>query len=196
MNGYLTLACSVVVGVVFASSAASKLRSASSLEGFIDGVGELTGSPPSRAWWLGRVVIADELLIAVLTGLPQAGAIGPLLADLTTAAFTAAIIRVTAARTGATSSCHCFVTSRGPVGWRHVVRNLLLMAVATCAAAGRAGSRALAPGARPLEAAVAVSAALVVGAIVLFWDDLASVLVDIGDPSAGAPSSHRPEERS
>lgn len=175
---HVLVACRCLLAVVFAASAFGKLRSRRAFEEFtsatrrlapgwairpLRGTGATTG-----AHRLAAVVVAGELAIPPLLLLPGVDGVGFALAGLLLAAFTAAV--AAALRHGDRVTCHCFGAADQPLHPAHVVRNLLLLAVA---GTGLVLTLA-APAAAPTLTGVAVGAgAAVVAALpVLLFDDL------------------------
>ncbi len=118
-----TLAAAAL-GLVFLAAAATKL-------------GDL-GAWPTQAAALGapqslvRVVPWWELALGALLVVGAARPWPAVLAGLTLVAFTALIVRVL--RRGQHPPCACFGGVRArPLGWGHVVRNAVLMALAVVA---------------------------------------------------------------
>ncbi|WP_018352560.1 MauE/DoxX family redox-associated membrane protein [Longispora albida] len=165
---YVSVGLRVVVAVVFCVSAASKLRGVSAFREFRAAVAQL--APPLKGVRgpVAVVVIAAEVVAAVLMLLaPLAGFV---LAFVLLAAFTAGLAGVL--RRGVSASCRCFGGGAAPVRGRHVWRNAVLLVVAGAGVAVPAGGVLAAPGVMVAVAAGAVAAVLVVR-----WDDLAEVLV-------------------
>ncbi|MEU6477103.1 MauE/DoxX family redox-associated membrane protein [Streptomyces sp. NPDC047017] len=173
---YALLAVRLLVGIVFAVSAAGKLRGAAAFRGFEDSARAM-GVPARLGRPVAVAVVAGECAAVVLLALGPGGAPGFALTLLLLAAFTAGILRTL--RRGTKASCSCFGASTVPIGRRHVVRNTVLLAL--CAfglAAGLAGTPA------PDQAAgvlIAAFAALVGALLVIFTDELGS-LFDDGAP--------------
>jgi uncharacterized membrane protein YphA (DoxX/SURF4 family) len=168
---YLTLACRCAVGAVFLVSVSSKLRSRPAFQAFVSWLAALpvplVRSQPRAA---AAVTGAAEALIVVLVALPWTFRPGLALAAVVLAVFTAgtglAVVR------GADAPCQCFGASISPLGWRHVVRDALLGAVAV-AGATAAGSS----GVRPAAAALSLGIGLMAAAFAVFSDDLAVLFV-------------------
>jgi hypothetical protein len=171
---YLLVACGVLLALVFATSAASKLRGRTALAEFTAAVGRLGAVGADRARVLAVVVAAAEALVAVLFAVAAAVRSRPVAAvafacsALLLAGFTVAI--VAARRRGEAVPCRCFGPSRTPLGPQHVVRNavLLLAAGIGLAAAGGASRGA----ADPAELAVAAGAGLVLALLVIATDEI------------------------
>jgi hypothetical protein len=191
---YVVLAARCLVGVVFAVSALTKLRTRTALRDFAGSLGQF-GVPLRRRRPLGLAVGLAEATIPVLLVAALAGdaAAGPTaramagagfgLAAILLAGFTTAIAR--ARRRGVRVPCRCFGASATPLGRQHLVRNGLLLAAV---AAGLAGVTIGPAGPADLGgAAVAALAGSVAGALVTVSHDLLDLLGVSGtDPAAGS----------
>jgi hypothetical protein len=168
MAGYCALACRMLIGIVFAASALSKLRGRTEYRAFARWLGQLPLPGPLRGAPAAAAVAVTETAIVVLL-IPAATAVaGLVLSAVTLAAFGAGTL-VTVRRDPAIP-CRCFGASQSPMSTWHVARDLLL-AVAAVGAAAAASSPAPAAGGIALALAVAVTAAV---PTVLF-DDLLSI---------------------
>jgi hypothetical protein len=168
MAGYCALACRMLIGIVFAASALSKLRGRTEYRAFARWLGQLPLPGPLRGAPAAAAVAVTETAIVVLL-IPAATAVaGLVLSAVTLAAFGGGTL-VTVRRDPAIP-CRCFGASHSPMSTWHVARDLLL-AVAAVAAAAAASSPAPAAGGIALALAVAVTAAV---PTVLF-DDLLSI---------------------
>jgi hypothetical protein len=175
---YLGLACRCVVGVVFLVSASGKLRSRPAFRAFASWLAALPvplvrRQPRAAA----GVMAAAEALIVILVALPWTVRPGLALAAAVLAVFTAGTWLAVAR--GADAPCQCFGVSASPLGWRHVVRDAVLGAIAVAGAAAGSG------GARPAAAAVGLGAGLVAAGFVVFLDDLAVLFTRTGEPAPG-----------
>lgn len=131
MLHYLQISGWFLVGTVFLVAVGRKLSSATALSSFVGSVRELRIVPRPLAGPVAAVVVGAETavpaaLAAVWLGLDPVAGLG--LAVLLLSGFTTAI--VLAMRQGSSAPCACFGASALPLGRRHVVRNLLLAAVA------------------------------------------------------------------
>lgn len=172
---YAALISRGLLGVVFAVSAGSKLRSATAFRAFASWLGALPGLPA-----LGRpmaaVLATAEAVTAVLLAVPWTGQAGLVLAAGLLALLAAGTFAV--ARTGVRTPCQCFGTSAAPLSARHVLRNVLLGAAA---AIGAACPGPVAAG--PAAVILCLDAGAFAALLVLFLDDLARFLAGPG-PSA------------
>jgi hypothetical protein len=169
---YLALACRGLIGLVFAVSVITKLRSGPAFREFTSWLASLP-LPLVRRRATAAAMAAAEAAIVVLTGLPGTARAGLILAAVTLAVF-ATGTGLAVAR-GADQPCQCFGTSATPLGRRHVVRDIVLgvVAVAGAVAAG-------AGGARPAGVVVSLVAGLAVALFVVFLDDLAALFAGPG----------------
>jgi hypothetical protein len=186
---YVLLGACGLVGVVFLVSATSKLRSRLAFTEFVASLRQYGLLP--RAWLrpVGLAVALAEAAIPALLAAPMAVAPSSEAARLATGAgfvlagallvgFTLAILL--ALRRGASASCRCFGASETPLGLRHVVRNVLLLAIA---AAGVAAAVAASAGsAHPGGAVIAVLTGLVAGVFVTAFDDLVDLFATSPGP--------------
>ncbi|WP_433796896.1 MauE/DoxX family redox-associated membrane protein [Actinoplanes sp. CA-252034] len=157
----------VLIGLVFAVSAFTKLRSRGAFAAFRASVADMRVVARPLAGPVAAVVAATELAIPVLLLVPRAAAAGLVLAVLLLTAFSAGIARELAA--GTTASCRCFGVSAAPFGRHHLYRNgvLALLAGAGVVAAVRPGQ-----GADPAVAAITAGAAAVAALLVVMLDDI------------------------
>jgi Methylamine utilisation protein MauE len=176
---YLALACRGVIGLVFAVSAVSKLRSGPAFREFTSW---LAGLPlpglRRRPGLVAAVLAAAETAIVALVALPWTARAGLVLAAAVLAAFTAGTWLAVAR--GAGRPCQCFGASATPMSRLHVARDLVLCLVAAggAAAAGAGGTR-------PAGVALSLMAGLAVALFVVFLDDLAALFSGSGDAGPG-----------
>jgi hypothetical protein len=168
MAGYCALACRMLIGIVFAASAFSKLRSKTEYRAFARWLGQLPLPGPLRGAPAAAAVAVTETAIVVLLIPAATAAAGLVLSAVTLAAFSAGTL--VTVRRGPAIPCRCFGASQSPMSTWHVARDLLL-ALLAAAAAVAASTPAPAPGGIALALAVAVTAAV---PTVLF-DDLLSI---------------------
>jgi hypothetical protein len=174
---YSALACRALIGLVFAVSAFTKLRSPGTFRDFASWLADLPGLPAVGRAPAGIVLAAAEAAAVVLVALPWTWEAGLVLAAAVLAVLAGGVAAV--ARTGVNTSCRCFGTSSVPLGRRHAARNAVLCAAAAVGAAG-IGSRAT----RPAGVALSLGLAVVAAMFVVFFDDLAAVFA-AGEPMPG-----------
>jgi uncharacterized membrane protein YphA (DoxX/SURF4 family) len=174
---YLMFASRCVLLVVFAASAAGKLRGASAFKAFRQATAALVPWARPVAAGLAAVVIAAELGIVLLLAIPATTRWGLVAAFALLTAFTVAI--AAALRRGNTAPCRCFGRSDSPLRTRHLVRNGILLLVA-------ATGGVMPGGGEPLGQALAGVAAVALALLVLNFDALADLFV-------GPPGPLRPK---
>jgi hypothetical protein len=128
LGGAVGLGCCWLVAVVFAISAAGKLRTAAMRAAFRRSVADMAVLPARAAGTIAATVPAAEAAAAVLLVVPPTAALGSVLALGLLAAFTTGIVLVL--HRGTRAQCLCFGTTERPYGPRHLVRNGLLAAAA------------------------------------------------------------------
>jgi methylamine utilization protein MauE len=161
---YLELCCRTLLVVVFAVAAYGKATA------FADFTGSLRGLPMLPDVLLPALavaVLAGETAIVVLLALPHGGTVGATVAGLTLFAFGA--LAVFSARRKLGIRCRCFGTNAGELGTSQAVRNAVLVAIAV--AAGYA-ARTAGHGVATADVAAA-SFGVVLGCLIVRWDDLA-----------------------
>ncbi|MFG1948730.1 MauE/DoxX family redox-associated membrane protein [Nonomuraea sp. NPDC048826] len=159
------VACQVVLAVVFAVSAVTKIRSVAALRAFAS---SLTAVPSGSRMTVAVGVAGAEAAVPFLMLVPP---LGLALSGLLLAGFTAVI--VASMRAGVRTPCRCFGGSATPLGPVHVTRNalLLLVVVTGLIALVRPGGQA------PLEGlAVAASAGLVGAVLLIVLDDIVDLV--------------------
>lgn len=125
---YLALAARAALLLVFLVSAVSKLRGRRYFRGFADSLRPI--APPRLTKVTAAAVAAAEAVCVLLLALPATARYGSLLAVALLAAFTLAA--GWAVGTGRQLSCRCFGSQARPLSPRHVLRNVLLLALAGC----------------------------------------------------------------
>lgn len=172
----LSVATSVLCGLVLLVSALSKVRSGADYTDFVASVPAF-GIPARWTRSFAAATVAAEFVIAlVLLGSVFAGrwsaAVGLVLAAGLFGVLTAAVWRAVARRSGAV--CRCFGRTRTTLARRHVVRNASLLGIAVLGLVSLLVVE-VAAGAVAVWLAVAVGA---VGAVlVVRFDDLADLVV-------------------
>ncbi|MEO7734526.1 MAG: MauE/DoxX family redox-associated membrane protein [Kofleriaceae bacterium] len=150
----------IALATVFVVAATSKLRSRAAFHDFLESLPGF-GVPAARS--IGAALVLAELGAAgALVGWPR---VGGSLAALLLTGFSAGIVRVLGRPEPV--QCRCFGASRSIVGRSHLVRNLVLAALAVAVAvADRDAARA------SLELLAATAGGLGLGLLVTRWDDL------------------------
>jgi uncharacterized membrane protein YphA (DoxX/SURF4 family) len=158
--GYLALAARAALLLVFLVSAVSKLRGRRHFRGFADSLRSV--APPRLTQVTAAAVAAAEATCVLLLALPATARYGFMLAAALLAAFT--LVAGWAVGTGRQLSCRCFGRQARPFGPPHLLRNVLLLALAGCGL-----------GAGPVPVAgglVAVAAGGTVALILISLDDV------------------------
>lgn len=180
-----TLACRGLIGMAFAVSAFTKLRSVRSFRDFASWLGALPLLAAAGRPAVAKVIAVAEAVVVVLLALPWTWRGGLLLATAVLAVFAAGAAAV--ARAGVRAPCHCFGASAVPLGTRHVLRNIVLCAAAAAGAAG-IGPEYM----RPASVALGLGAAAIAAMFVVFLDDLAAVLAaPVPVAGDGGPAGRR-----
>jgi hypothetical protein len=126
---YVEVGCRCLIGLVFALAAAGKLRSRAAFGEFVE---SLRAMRLLSGRWIGpaaTAVVIGEVLTVVLVATPGAlAAFGFACGAALLTAFAAGI--ATARRRGARPRCRCFGARGAELSGHHVVRNLVLAALA------------------------------------------------------------------
>jgi hypothetical protein len=166
--GYVLVGARVLIGLVFAVSALTKVHNRRSFAAFRSSIIDMRLLPEPLVTPVAVTVVATELAIPALLLTPATPAAGFVLAVLLLAAFSIGVARVLAA--GTTASCRCFGVSAAPFGRHHLYRN---GALAVVAAAGLlAAVRSASPGADPAGTAITAGTAAVTALAVVMLDDI------------------------
>ncbi|MFJ4585173.1 MauE/DoxX family redox-associated membrane protein [Streptomyces echinatus] len=186
MLGHVLLGCSILLGVVFTVSTASKVRDRTSFVAFIRSVWQLRLLPDRWVSSVATGVVAAEAVVPVALLVGHVGvlldgwspwralvAAGLGLGLLLLLVFTAVIVRAT--RQGIRAACRCFGSSGAPLGMRHVVRNVLLAALATTGAVVALGAEQGSVG--PLGSVVAAAAGALLALVFVVFDDMVELFV-------------------
>lgn len=169
---YVEVACRLLLATVFGIALVSKVSTATGWTAFENSVRDMAVVPPSRVWLAARASVATEATVVVFLLIPHmiVGIAGFLLAAGLLAVFAWAIILVV--RRKQAISCRCFGTSTTPLSARHIVRNLLLIAVALAGAVATADTTE----AQLAGAVLAGVVGAVIGMLVAMLDDLVALL--------------------
>ena len=182
---YVMVSSRCLIGLVFAFSAFAKLRNPSAFREFRDWLAALPLQTVSAWPDLAAMVLAiAEVAIVMLLALPWTWRGGLVFAAAVLAIFSAGTLL--ALHREAQVPCQCFGTSRSPLGRRHVLRNLLLCAVAVAGAAYAGGH-----GVRLEGVLIALVAGAVAALFVVFLDDLAALLANDAQAGSMSASSQR-----
>jgi hypothetical protein len=172
---YAALTCRVLIGLVFAVSAFTKVRTITAYREFASWLASVP-LPLAGHGAVPPFLAGAEAAIVILVAIPATVLPGLVLAAVTLAVLTtgSAVAVARAARV----TCRCFGSSRTPLALRHVLRNGFLLAGAVAGAlagavAGARGTSAIAP--HPAAIALSLVAAMAAATFVVFLDDLAAV---------------------
>jgi hypothetical protein len=169
---YVEVFCRVLLATVFVGAVAGKVGGRSAYQGFVRSLRDMA-IPNGLIRMAAPATVAAEALTAVLLLAPLRPTVllGFILATTLLGAFAAVVGR--ALRRGVRAPCRCFGGSATPLGARHIIRNVILMALAG------AGIAATAAGHGRLQIAptlIAASAGLVIGLATIALDDLVSLV--------------------
>lgn len=159
MLALVGLACRTVLVIVFAVALASKVHSRNNFRAFADSLSAL------GARRLAGIVVAAEAAVVVLLALPTVW--GFIVAIGLLAVFIAGIVRVVQGKRKV--NCRCFGAGGAELNGSHVVRNALLVAVATVGWIAEDQSTFAWANTR---GAICLAAGALIGLVFVRWDDL------------------------
>jgi Methylamine utilisation protein MauE len=183
---YLIPVCQGLLAVVFLASAASKLRSGQALRAFTTSLVSMRLVRDARARQVAVAVAVAEAVVVVLLAVPLTRDIG-FTAAAALLVVLAAGVAVVLTR-GTAEPCRCFGASSTPLSGRHLIRNLLLTAVALAGLTGPAGQHS------STWSIVALLAGACAGLLVTMLDDLVALFAPAPTPRRrpdGVPSRGR-----
>lgn len=170
---YLLLTIQFIVGGVFAVSAFGKMRAQTA---FVRSLAEFD-VPEQVRGLVGAVVTIAEVAVVVLVAVPVTSVVGLVLGAVLLLGL-AVVIGVTVRR-GRRPRCRCFGVEGAPLRGAHVVRNVVLAALAAAGVVIAATANAsFVFSAGPFVVAGVV--AVVVLAVVVGFDDLLEVVAPAG----------------
>jgi hypothetical protein len=171
---YVVVGLRGLIVLVFVVSAASKLRGRHAYAEFVAATGRLSPRPlrAAMARRLAAGVVAVELAVVALVLAPRITSIGFAVAATLLLAFTGAILL--ALRRGERAPCRCFGSAEQPLGYPHVVRNLVLLAAC---ALGLVGGQLVVSSPSPGGALLAVAAGALVATVVAISDDITALFI-------------------
>ncbi len=174
-----SMACRAVLGLVFAVSAVSKVRSRAAWRSLGTWLAGMPFRPLRLKGMPLALVLAEAAVVALVAAAPLAGLISGAALSLTLTVGLWLVVR-----SGSRQPCLCFGTSSEPVGSQHVLRNggLLALAVAGSVCAGTAAGHP--PG--PAESMLAAIAGLATALLVIFFGDISALFRQGADLPAGA----------
>jgi len=182
---YVSVGLLAALWCVFAASGGSKVRSRAAQRAFAESLRPLPLLPGRLVAPVAVVVTTVEVVlvlglgwsvVAVAAGWPVSRGSGAAVLALTVLLLSVLTIGVVLAVRGDTgASCACFGATQQPLGWRHVVRNSILLAMAATALLFVVVAR---PQALPLAGVLIALVAGATGALLLIrLDDLVELFL-------------------
>jgi uncharacterized membrane protein YphA (DoxX/SURF4 family) len=181
---YVSFGCRVLTGLVFVVAGITKLRD---VDGFRKAMLALAPVPVALSAVVARAVIGVELLVAVLLAVPGTVMSGLALGLVLNLVFAAAIVLTR--RAGRRAACRCFGRTEQPLGARHVVRDLVLAAVALLGIAAALAANSSATAAGLLVAGLSGGLG---GLLVILFDDIVALFAP--GPTGRRSSAEEAEE--
>jgi hypothetical protein len=182
----VSLACRVLLGIVFVVSVVSKVHSRRAWRSYCSWLAGLPLRPLARRGVPADLVVAESAVV-VLVAMPFAAAAGLVAGSALCLALTIGLF--TAVRRGSRQPCHCFGSSSEPLGGQHVARNALLFASAVtgsaCAVAASTRSLGWA------EAALCVLGGMTGAILIIFLGDIAGLIMPAAPPVSGSAPMQR-----
>jgi len=183
---YLVIGIRCLIGTVFLASFFGKVVGRGAFATFVTSVREMRLLPPRLARPAALVVVGVEPAVCVLLAVSRPPVTGIALLAASGLLMSFAVAIGVAVHRGVRKPCRCFGTSTVPLGWLHVVRNVVLATLAVSALmAGSASGPVTAGG-----LAVASLAGLLLGSFVVVLDDVVALFKPL-DRLAGASGDTR-----
>lgn len=185
MAGYVLLAARGLLTAIFAYAFFTKVRSRDGARNFLTTVRKLTMLPARSATVIAVTFTGCEAATAVLVALPWTSRIGFTLAAGMLVFFIGVVFRAVRGRVFA--ECGCFGDKSSVMSYPLIVRNVLLLAVATPGVLMAAGQ----PVSNPASAGGALAVGLLIAAgLVRYYDTVVRVVLIRRYPAvASAPKS-------
>ena len=158
----LETSCQTALALVYATAALGKARPGTAFDGFVASLPAF--GLPARAAVAASLVLAEASTVLLLCLCPRVGFVA---AAALMSSFTVGVVATVQARRQV--ACHCFGAAAVVLGRRHIVRNLILVALAV---AGALATRGAGQPSLVGERAAAGLLGLVVGALIIRWDDV------------------------
>jgi hypothetical protein len=177
MLEYVELGCRVVLALVLVSAVVGKARSAASARIFVATLADVGWLPVRLRTRTAYLVVLAEAVTAVLLVVPATATAGLALAALVFGCFTAVLAE--SVWRGRPMGCACFGGAAEQVGASHVVRAVVLIAIAATGSAARLAAPASPT--RPAGILATLALAGFAALLVVRWTDLAFILM----PRAG-----------
>ncbi|SCG77504.1 MauE/DoxX family redox-associated membrane protein [Micromonospora humi] len=197
---YVPLGLLTALWWVFTSSGWSKIRSPAGQRAFADSLRPLPLLPARLVSPVALLVTATELglvlgtgwsMVALTAGWPVARPVAALVlaaALLLLTVLTAGVVLAVHHDTGA--RCACFGATPQPLGWRHVTRNTILLAMTIAAGVTVAVTRP--HPLPPAGALISVAAGWTSALILVRLDDLVDLFRQTPAPGRTPSTRHRP----
>ena len=194
---YLALALRLTLVGVCLAALLGKLRGATAWREFRFTLRDV-GVPDRLQFVVAVAIVVAEAGVVALAPWPDTGFVGAVVATALFVALTVGVVH--AVRRGSVARCHCFGARGTRLSAVHIARNatLIVAAVAAIATSGLATSglatsaRAGSPSWQPAGIAVAIVAAAFACAVIVFWEDLATLLAPARSRHSPAPTSRPP----
>ncbi|MFE5325475.1 MauE/DoxX family redox-associated membrane protein [Embleya sp. NPDC056575] len=180
---YLELGIRSLIAVVFLASSVGKTAGRGAFGAFVASLRGLELLPAKACRPVALLVVVAEYAVwlLLLLGSTTVAATGFLVAAGLLVMFATAIALT--ARRGIRPPCRCFGASSTPLGARHIVRNVVLAAVACL---GAVTVPATNTSSDPGALVVAILAGLLLGAVVALFDDILELFEPLGDGPGAA----------
>ncbi len=177
--GYAILGCRCLLALVFAVAAFTKLRGRSAFGAFVAWFGALStfsALPATVRHLLAAATVAAEALLVVVVLLPWTSLVALWLATAMLAGYMAGAVVIAHRQPG--MPCQCFGASAAPLGTRAIVRNAVLLVIATVGAVAATHSGVGLGSAQAAATVLSLVAAATAAMTVIFLDDLVAFLAD------------------
>ena len=172
-----TIACRCLFGTVFAFSVVSKVRSRAAWNSLRAWLAAMPFRPLRLKGMPLALITAETAVVALVAAAPLAGLIlGAVLALTLTVGLYLVV------RSDSREPCHCFGVSSEPLSGQQVIRNGVLLALATAGSVCAAATAGHRPGLA--ESVLAAIAGLAAALLIVFSADL-SALLAIGPGRTG-----------
>lgn len=171
MTEYLEIVCRAGLGLVFVASAFGKVRNGAAFQAFRAGLATMRVVPPSLVASAAAATVAVEFAVPVLLSWAPTARFGLLLAGAAVCAFSGAIMVVL--RAGTAAACPCFGRPSMRFGYRHLVRNGILLVLAGTGYLTGSRTDDITLG----GVVLAVTLAFVLATLIVSFDEITDVLV-------------------
>jgi len=162
---YISVVARALLGSVFLVSAASKGATPNRFHAFSSWIAALPLPAKSPSTPIAAGVIAFEAIIAAMLAIPGTVRLGFGLAVVLLSVFIGSTVVIL--RKDTRTTCMCFGRSTAAMGYRHVVRDLILLIAAILGLMSAAE-----PLPAPAGLGLAVLGAVAMAVLVITWDDI------------------------